>query len=108
MDGKRKPVENEIPKYKKKSKKKGQPRADHKHEYQEVVLHSWWNNPFKPGVTNESTEVCKVCTICGRIGDYITGRFVGLDNYNYDITNMEHWCVDDYFDKFAKKMEEMK
>jgi len=108
MDEKRKPFENEIPKYKKKSKKKGQPRANHKHEYKEVVLHSWWDNPFKQGVKNESTEICKVCTICGRIGDYITGRFFGLGYSDYDTTFMEHWMVDDYFDKFAKKMEELK
>ena len=49
MDEKRKPFENEIPKHKKKSKKKGQPRADHKHEYKEVVVHSWWDDPFKQG-----------------------------------------------------------
>lgn len=97
------PIENEVPKYKKKSKKKGQPRADHKHEYEAVVLHSWWENPFKQGVTNEHTEICKVCTICGRIGDYITGHFFGLDNY--DTTGMDYWYVDDHFDKFAKKMD---
>ena len=105
MDEKRQPVENEVPKHKKKSNKKGQPRADHKHEYKEVILHSWWDNPFKHGVTNEHTEVCKVCTICGRIGDYVTGAFVAIDPKKYDIANMEHWYVDDYFDKCAKRME---
>lgn len=109
MDGKRIPLENEIPKHKKKSKKKGQPRADHKHEYKEVVLHSWWDNPFKNNVRIEHTEICKVCSICGRIGDSITGRFFGLEYSDYDTTFMEHWMVDDYFfDKFAKKMEESK
>lgn len=107
MDGKRYPIENEIPKHKRKSQKKGRPRADHKHEYKEVVLHSWWDNPFKPGVINESTEVCKVCTICGRIGEHITGMFLPIDTEKYDITTMEHWRVDDYFDKCAKKMEEL-
>jgi hypothetical protein len=102
MGEKRLPLENEVPKHKKKSKKKGQPRADHKHEYKAVVLHSWWDNPFKHGVINEHMEVCEVCTVCGRIGTYVTGRFFGLDNY--DIAGMEHWMVDDYFDKFAKKM----
>ncbi len=106
MDEKRRPFESEVPKYKKKSKKKGQPRANHKHEYKEVVLHSWWDNPFKQGVRNESTEICKVCTICGRIGDYVTGFLLGVDSSKYDMTSMEHWMVDDYFDKFAKKMEE--
>lgn len=105
MDEKRKPFENEVPKHKKKSKNKGQPRADHKHEYRDVILHSWWNNPFKHGVVIENMEICKVCTICGRIGDYITGRFFGLNNSEYNTAEMEHWMVDDYFDKFAKKME---
>lgn len=105
MDEKRRPFENEVPKYKKKSKKKGQPRADHKHEYKEVVLHSWWDHPFKRGVMIENTEVCKVCTVCGRIGDYITGPFFSLDRYGYNTEDMEHWMVDHCFDKFAKKME---
>ena len=105
MKEKRTPVENEVPKYKKKSKQTGQPRADHKHEYKEVILHSWWDNPFKPGVTNERTHVCKVCEICGRIGDYVTGLFEEIDETKYDPMQTEHWCVDKYFDKFAKKME---
>ena len=105
MDEKRKPFENKTPKYKKKSTKKGRPRADHKHEYKEVVVHSWFDNPFKQGERKESTEVCKVCTVCGRIGEYVTGMFLAIDIEKYDIAKMEHWKVDDYFDKFAKKME---
>jgi hypothetical protein len=105
MDEKRKPFENEIPKYKKKSKKKGQPRADHKHEYKEVVVHSWFDNPFKQSERKESAEICKVCTACGRIGEYVTGMFLAIDPDKYDVNSMEHWMVDDYFDKFAKKME---
>lgn len=31
------PLIDDIPKHKKKSKKKGQPRADHKHEYKTVL-----------------------------------------------------------------------
>lgn len=104
MDEKRNPLENEIPKHKKKSKKKGQPRADHKHEYKKVVLHSWWDDIFKQGVKHERIEICDVCAICGRIGTYVTGRFF-QEEMNYDITGMEHWYVDDYFDKFAKRME---
>lgn len=107
MDEKRKPIENEVPKYKKKSGKNGSPRANHKHEYKEVVVHSWWDNPFKPGVKNENTEVCKVCTICGRIGSYVTGYFVEIDTNKYDVEHMEHWYVDVYFDKCAKRMEEL-
>lgn len=107
MNERHKPVEQEIPKYKSKSKKKGQPRADHKHEYKKVVVHSWWQNPFKQNVKDEHIEVCNVCTICGRIGDYITARFFQTEEFEYDIKDLEHWYVDDYFDKFAKKLEEL-
>ena len=103
MDEKRRPFENEVPKYKKKSKKKGQPRADHKHEHKEVVLHWWWDNPFKQGVKNEHTQICKVCAICGRVGEYVAEIFYEIDPDKYDVTKMEHWMVDDYFDKFVKR-----
>lgn len=106
MNEKRTPIEQEIPKYKSKSKKKGRSRADHKHEYKKVVVHSWWENPFKQNTKDEHIEVCEVCTICGRIGEYITIRVFQSENF-YDITGLEHWYVDDYFDKFAKKMEEI-
>lgn len=107
MDEKRKPFEVEVPRHKKKSKKKGvKARADHKHEYKEVVLHSWWNNPFKNEMV-EHMEVCEICTICGRVGNYITGMFLPIDTEKYDITKMEHWKKDDYFgEKFAKPLEE--
>ena len=104
MNKKRMLLENEVPRHKKKSKKRGQPRANHKHEYKKVVLHSYWDNPFKQGVKNECQEVCEVCSVCGRIGKNITGRFFERDKLEYNDANMEHWKVDDYFDKFAKKM----
>jgi hypothetical protein len=107
MDAKRKPFENEVPKHKKKSKKKGQPRADHKHDYKEVVVHSWWDNPFKQGEKREHTDICEVCTICGRIGKYITGIFDDWDKNEYDVDQMEHWYKDDWMDKAAKKLEEL-
>jgi hypothetical protein len=108
MDAKRKPFENEVPKHKKKSKKKGQPRADHKHDYKEVVVHSWWDNPFKQGEKREHDDICEVCTICGRIGKYITGIFYDWDKNEYDVDQMEHWYKDDWMDKTAKKLEELK
>ena len=108
MGEKCKSFENEIPKYKKKSKKKGQPRADHKHEYKEVVVHSWWSNPFKQGEKQEHIEICEVCTVCGRIGKYVSGMFYVWNEDEYDISQMEHWYKDNYMDKVAKKMEELK
>ena len=116
MDEKRNPVENEVPKHKKKSKKKGQPRADHKHEYKTVlVLHKYTSQLF-PDQTTLYEIPKKVCMICGRIGD--------TDMSMYDLVEMEKplpykiyervirdkdslekWCVDDFLDKFAKKMD---
>ena len=106
MDGKRKPFETEVPRHKKKSKKKGQPRADHKHIYEKAVLHSWFDNPFK-NERIERLEVCEICSICGRIGTYITARFFQTEEIDYDITGLNHWYIDDYFkDKFAKPLTE--
>ena len=112
MNEKRMPLEREEPKHKKKSQKKGQPRADHKHEYKTVLLYSYFDNLFKPGERNEYKRPAKVCAICGRVW--------GTDLSQYDLEEMqdmpyrihkrvirdeellEKWYVDDYFDKFAK------
>lgn len=99
--------ENDIPKYKKKSKKKGQPRADHKHEYQTVVLHSYFDNPFEQGVKNEHQFICKVCSICGRVGEYVDSlKYAGVNGkeHQWDLHGMEHWYLEDWLDKFAKRM----
>ena len=117
MDEKRKPFENEVPKHKKKSKKKGQPRADHKHEYKTVLLLKEYMNQYFPDKPTMHKLPTKVCVICGRIGN------VDMDMYDLveikdmipykihervirDEESLEKWYVDDYFDKFAKKMEE--
>ena len=74
MNEKRIPIEKDEPKHKKKSKKKGQPRADHKHEYKTVLLLNKYKNryfPDKPTLYKMPTEVC---TICGRVG-YVTQLF---------------------------------
>jgi hypothetical protein len=60
----------------------------------------------------------KVCMICGRIGDTDTSMFNYVeveDSLPYKIhkrvirdkDSLEKWYVDDYFGKFAKKLEEM-
>ena len=107
MNEKREPIEIEIPNHKKKSKKKGQSRANHKHEYKEVVVHSWWDNPFKQGVKWEHAEICEVCTVCGRTGKYVSGMFYDWENNpkEYDMNGMEHWKKDDWMDKTAKRFE---
>lgn len=59
----------------------------------------------------------KVCMICGRVADIDMSRY-DLVEVNDDLPyrvhervirdeeSLEKWYVDDYFDKFAKKMEE--
>lgn len=116
MNEKREPFENEVPKHRKKSKKKGRPRADHKHEYKTVLLIREWENPYKPGEKHQVEFPNEICMICGRIGDidYSMYEFVEIHNMPYRIherniknkETLEKWYVDDYFDKFAKKMEE--
>lgn len=109
-------IDDEIPAYKKKSKKKGQPRADHKHLYETVLLTRYHHFNLGEPITSESKQPTKVCIICGRI-DY-----VDYDESLYDVhpdTNIKwawvkdlsekalglpKWYVDDW-DKFATKME---
>lgn len=110
-------INDEIPAYKKKSKKKGQPRADHKHTYETVLLTRYYHFNFGEPRTSESKQPTKVCTICGRIDD------VDYDASLYDVhpdtnikwafvkdlsekaLNLPKWYADG-FDKFATKMEE--
>ena len=66
MNERRIPLDKEEPKHKKKSKAKGQARADHKHEYIVARVYTPWYNQFKDEtVMLESVD--KVCPICGRI-----------------------------------------
>ena len=110
-------INDEIPAYKKKSKKKGQPRSDHKHAYETVLLTRYYHFNFGEPRTSESKQPTKVCTICGRIDD------VDYDASLYDVhpdTNIKwafvkdlsekalslpKWCAD-AFDKFAVKVED--
>lgn len=116
MNEKRIPLENEAPKHKKKSKKKGQPRADHRHEYKTVLLLNEYEHKYFPGQKSLIKRPTSVCTICGRVGDIDMSQYdlVEVPNLPYivhqrvirDEEYLEKWYVDDYFDKFAKKMEE--
>ena len=58
-------VDDEIPAHKKKSNKKGLPRADHKHIYETVLLTRNYHSNFGD---SEYTLPTKVCVVCGRIG----------------------------------------
>lgn len=110
-------IDDEIPAYRKKSNKKGQPRSKHKHIYETVLLTRYYHFNIGEPRTSESKQPTKVCTICGRI-DYVDD-----DESLYDVhpdTNIK-WAVvkdlsekalslpkwhADFFDKFATKMED--
>ena len=108
--------DKEVPKYKKKSKRKGQPRSKHKHKYETVLLHrinhcDWSSKPM------ECLTPTKVCQVCGRISDtdndeslYIKEK-VHVDGFKCPITDtrlskkalaLPLWYVEDW-NKFASK-----
>ena len=114
-------IDDEIPAHKKKSKKKGQPRADHKHAYETVLLTKYYHGTdFKTGhpKVSEQSLPTKVCTVCGRIDDvdwdesyYAENKvqFVPFVAYSKELTekalNLQKWHAD-FFDKFALKSED--
>lgn len=114
------PEETEM-KYKKKSKAKGQPRADHKHLYETVLLTSRYHSTDfktgKPRVT-ESRAPTRVCTICGRIDYidrdpkyYIKNYIPNLPFRTYkeelseEALALPKWLAEDFWDKFAIKID---
>jgi len=65
-------VDNDVPKYRKKSKKKGDPRSKHKHEYVECVYggHPMTLDEARGFVRGEKVEytIGTYCPACGKIG----------------------------------------
>lgn len=117
MNSKMRFIDDETPAYKKKSKKKGQPRSKHKHIYETVLLthyyHFDWGN-------SENVNPVKVCIICGRIEEIdkdeslwekhpdpnakpwmIWGR-----ELSEKALGLPKWYVND-FDKFAIREEDV-
>ena len=107
-------LDDDIPKHRKKSRKKGLPRADHKHEYETVLLSKYYD--YGTGRRSESVSPTKVCRICGRVGDVDFKQYelVDIENQTYPFPmkerrirnreSLEKWHCD-FFDKFAKKTE---
>ena len=65
-------VEDEVGKYRKRSKAKGQPRSKHKHIYETVLLITQYEVPdihTVKQIKKEHKYPTKVCTICGRVDD---------------------------------------
>lgn len=118
MNDKRIPLEKEEPKHKKKSKAKGLTRSDHKHEYEPVLLHRPWKNPYKNNEVTELLSINMVCKICGRIDkclngnewydteNKIIGKYrIGEKKLNKKALKLPKWYTHDYWDKFAYKGE---
>lgn len=112
-------INDEIPAYRKKSKRKGQPRADHKHAYETVLLITRYHiNVGRPSIS-EHILPTKVCAICGRIDcvdkdeslyevhpDPDVKRWmVWRKDLSEKALALPKWCAD-AFDKFATKMED--
>ena len=114
-------IDDDIPAYKKKSKKKGLPRSKHKHIYETVLLcRNWHYNDLhngEPKVKQVATPT-RVCTICGRIDHvdedpsyYIEKQITNLpwlrmvSELSEKALNLPKWYVDDWC-KFAMKSED--
>ena len=115
--------EDEIPKYRKKSKGAGQPRAKHKHEYITVLLHEEYEWPdVKTGgepIKHDHIAPTKVCKICGRVdyvddnpSYYVMNRIMNIPHlaFSKDLSetamNLPKWRRKP-FDKFAYPREEI-
>lgn len=103
--------EKDIPKYKKKAKSKGQPRADHKHAYIEVALHTPWQDVYHPSMPLKFlVSRAKVCKICGRVKD---NDWFNLRTQKEGLTTKDilekypHWYLEDFIDKFAHQKEKI-
>lgn len=76
---------DEIAPYKKKSKNKGLPRADHKHHYEIVLLTNIYHYSWSPKEIRRSRPI-HVCTVCGRLGTVVR------DPSYYDTTTHEKYA----------------
>ena len=112
-------IDDDIPAYKKKSKKKGQPRSKHKHEYETVLLQQDWHmTDFKTGKPKmiQYLTPTKVCVVCGRIdcadktSSYYKEGYATLFGYSKEGLSEKALALpkwhSDFFDKFAIKMED--
>lgn len=109
-------INDDIPAHKKKSKKKGLPRADHKHIYETVLLTRHLHLNYGD---SEHIMPTKVCTICGRIDKVdqdeslwekhpdpsIKSWMVWIRDLSEKALNLPKWGVDGW-GKFATRMEE--
>jgi hypothetical protein len=105
---------DDEPKYRKKSKAKGQPRSKHKHIYEVVLLTRYFTIPDRQGNPKMCSAVApyRVCTVCGRIDDMLFDDeyYIGVPRrYPRELSEkalaLPKWHCNKYFDKFAVKTE---
>ena len=109
-------INDEVPAHKKKSKKKGLPRADHKHIYETVLLTRHYHSHYRD---SEYIIPTKVCTICGRIGKTDEDETLWENSPDTSIAKWVMWGKElsekalslpkwqaDCWDKFATRMED--
>ena len=122
MNEKRMPLINEEPKHRKKSKGNGLPRSKHKHLYETVLLYRYYHHTdLATGGDKLSVSFAptRVCTICGRVehvdNDPSYYTYEPIKNLPFickekilteKALNLPKWYLEDYWDKFAIKMEE--
>lgn len=111
-------IDTEVPKYRKKSTAKGQPRSNHKHMYETVLLirhHTVPDINTGKQIEKETRFPTKICTICGRIKETDTNQKwyinVGHKDHKWAYFTKELseaslelpiWFCNGFFDTFAK------
>lgn len=122
MNDKRIPIVDAEPKHKKRSTSKGLPRSKHKHQYETVLLSTFFRHKVLNNGTDKVHEYrtpVKVCMICGRTDKtdnnpiYYTKKRVphsSLCIYEKELSEkalkLPRWYKEDFLDKFAKPYNE--
>ena len=100
-------IDNDIAKYRAKkpsSTSKYSSKAKHKHTYEPCILRYYFNYdcPGKPKRVKEIKDHGTYCTICGKIGDWIS--FLDskkIEQFNKDYPDAPVFNVEGYRDKFV-------
>lgn len=99
---------DDVPRHKKKSKRRGLPRAKHKHKNTLVWLESYDKDYLvKQGDSNyirgsRVKHLAEVCIACGRINNvYFIPEFEGV-KIPKDDESLPVWECDTIWDKFAR------
>lgn len=121
-------IPNDVPRYRKKSKKKGEPKADHKHLYAACVfayygIHLERNKGFvQDDYLSYSIGTC--CSVCHRVGTKFNREWMRKINYwptkenwheqwtdaalreiNPDTRTLPIYFLEGEWPKYAKEME---